>query len=177
MWTHAELEEHLEEAGRQLLRQLMQDHLDLRARREEEAVRSGGHRRVAGLDGRLRPWRETAHARWLACLFGLARVERMAHRGPSMANVHPADAALSLPAGRHSMGLRRLAVTEAVRGSFDDPLDITGARWGLHGAEAVLELRTLIDNGDLDSYWRFHAAREHQRLSPASGQQDYDLTA
>ncbi|MFD4476602.1 hypothetical protein ACFWPU_10875 [Streptomyces sp. NPDC058471] len=118
LWTHAELEEPLEEAGRQLLRQLMQDHLDLRARREE-AVRSGGHRRVAGLDGRLRPWRETAHARWLACLFGLVRVERMAPRGPSMANVHPADEALSLPAGRHSMGLRRRAVTEAVRGWFD----------------------------------------------------------
>lgn len=51
-------------------------------------------------------------------MFGLVRVERMAYRGPAMADVHPADATLSLPAGRHSMGLRRLAVTEAVRGSF-----------------------------------------------------------
>ena len=31
---------------------------------------------------------------------------------------------------------------------------ITGARWGLDGAEAVLKLRALISNGDLDAYWR-----------------------
>ncbi|MFI0242822.1 ISKra4 family transposase [Streptomyces sp. NPDC016845] len=118
-WTHAALEEHLEQAGRELLRQLFQDHLDLRARTEKEAVRSGLYLAVSGPDGRPRPWRETGHGRWLACLFGLVRVERVAHRGPGMANVHPADAALSLPAGRHSMGLRRLAAVEAVRGSFD----------------------------------------------------------
>lgn len=34
-WTHAELEEQLDVAGRDLLRQLLQDRLDLRARREE----------------------------------------------------------------------------------------------------------------------------------------------
>lgn len=47
-----------------------------------------------------------------------------------MRNVHPADAALSLPAGRHSMGLRRLAVTETVRGSFDQARDAIERRCG-----------------------------------------------
>lgn len=117
-WTHAELEEHLEEAGRELLRQLLQDHLDLRALREENAVQTGAYPVVVGPEGRTRPWRETGHCRQLACTFGLVRVRRVAHRGPGMSNVHPADQTLSLPAGRHSMGLRRLAVTEAVRGSF-----------------------------------------------------------
>lgn len=32
-----------------------------------------------------------------------------------------------------------------------DRLDITGARWGLQGAEAILTLRAVIANGD---YWR-----------------------
>lgn len=98
-WTHAELEEHLEEAGRQLLRQLLQDHLDLRARREEEEAGQKAPSRMIGSDGRMRPWRETGHARWLACMFGLVRVERMAYRGPLMTNVHPADATLSPWAG------------------------------------------------------------------------------
>jgi hypothetical protein len=40
-----------------------------------------------------------------------------------------------------------------------DRLDITGARWGLTGAEAVLKLRALIKNGDLDTYWRHHTRR------------------
>ncbi|MFJ2629229.1 ISKra4 family transposase [Streptomyces sp. NPDC087532] len=345
-WTHAELEEHLDAAGRELLRQLLQDHLDLRALREEEQVRAGASLVVVGPEGRVRPWRETGHARWLASLFGLVRFTRVAHRGPGVGNVHPADEELSLPAGRHSLGLRRLAVTEAVRGSFDqahdavtrrcgkvlgkrrleelviaaaidvdafyraqipvpcsrqiplvlqvdgkgvvmrpealreatrraavkaaaagghrgrlapgekawaadhlttilaghaartaaemtadadreglpatrretvdachryltghldqlrydtalangwpiatgavegacrhliaDRLDITGARWGLPGAEAVLRLRTLVANGDLDAYWRFHSAHEHERLYPAPGQENYNLTA
>ena len=31
-------------------------------------------------------------------------------------------------------------------------MDITGARWGLQGAEAVPTLRALISNGDFDDY-------------------------
>lgn len=42
-WTHAELEERLDVAGRELLRQLLQDHLDLRASlEEEESVAAAG---------------------------------------------------------------------------------------------------------------------------------------
>lgn len=39
-------------------------------------------------------------------------------------------------------------------------MDLTGARWGLHGAEAVLKLRALRSNGDFDDYWRYHLAHE-----------------
>jgi hypothetical protein len=42
-------------------------------------------------------------------------------------------------------------------------MDITGARWGLDGAEAILKLRTLISNGDFDQYWAWHLQQEHQR--------------
>ena len=45
-----------------------------------------------------------------------------------------------------------------------DRMDITGARWGLHSAEAVLQLRALRSNGDFDRYWRFHLAQEQQRV-------------
>ncbi len=103
-WTHAELEEHLDAAGRDLLRQLLQDHPDLLAHREEDQVRAGARPLVRGPEGQPRPWRAPGHARWLATVFGLVRVTRVAHRGPGAGNVHPADAALSLPAGRHSMG-------------------------------------------------------------------------
>ncbi|GHC90248.1 hypothetical protein GCM10010349_78450 [Streptomyces flavofungini] len=56
------------------------------------------------------------------------------------------------------------AVDGACRHLIADRLDITGARWGLEGAEAVLQLRTLIDNGDFDSYWHLHTDCEHRRL-------------
>ncbi|MFJ9483821.1 ISKra4 family transposase, partial [Streptomyces mirabilis] len=118
--AHDELEELLEQQGRELLRQLMQDHLDLRARTEEAAARiSAGQPAVRGPEGQTRTWRESNHPRWLTCVFGPVRVNRIAYRGRGVSNVHPADADLSLPAGRHSRGLARLAVLEAVRGSFD----------------------------------------------------------
>ena len=42
-------------------------------------------------------------------------------------------------------------------------MDLTGARWSLAGAEAVLRLRALRSSGDFDEYWRFHEQREYER--------------
>jgi hypothetical protein len=55
----------------------------------------------------------------------------------------------------------------ACRHLVKDRLDITGARWGLESAEAVLKLRALISNGDLDAYWSYHLDQEHQRIHKA----------
>ena len=52
----------------------------------------------------------------------------------------------------------------AARWLVKDRMDITGARWGLEGAEAILKLRALIASGDFDAYWRFHLRREHERI-------------
>ena len=65
----------------------------------------------------------------------------------------------------------------ACRHLIADRLDIGGARWGLDGAEAVLTLRAVIGIGDFDEYWRFHLAREHQRLYPGADQGKYTLGA
>ena len=54
-----------------------------------------------------------------------------------------------------------------------DRMDITGARWGLPTAEAVLKLRALTANGDFDKYWAYHLKRERERNHPAT----YDLAA
>jgi hypothetical protein len=52
----------------------------------------------------------------------------------------------------------------ACRHLVKDRMDITGARWGLDGAEAILKLRALTANGDFDSYWIWHLAQEQQRI-------------
>jgi len=51
----------------------------------------------------------------------------------------------------------------ACRYLVKDRMDITGARWGLKGAEAVLKLRSLHASGDLDEYWAFHHSLELER--------------
>ena len=55
----------------------------------------------------------------------------------------------------------------ACRHLVTDRMDLTGARWSLAGAEAVLRLRALRSSRDFDEYWGFHEAQEHQR-NPAS---------
>lgn len=52
----------------------------------------------------------------------------------------------------------------ACRHIVKDRMDLTGARWSLDGAEAVLKLRALRSNDDFDSYWRFHLSHEHERV-------------
>jgi len=53
----------------------------------------------------------------------------------------------------------------ACRHLIKDRMDITGARWGLEGAEAALKLRSLRSSGDFDEYWSVHKkpslARNH----------------
>jgi len=110
---HSELEEQLEVRGRELLRRLFQDRLDLTAAQEER------RHDVTGEDGVVRTRAERARTRPLVTRFGQVTVSRIAYRSPGRRNVHPADAVLNLPEEKHSHGLRRLAAIEATRGSME----------------------------------------------------------
>jgi hypothetical protein len=55
-------------------------------------------------------------------------------------------------------------------------MDITGARWSLAGAEAILKLRALRSNGDFDTYWTWHQQQELAR-NHLTRYQDLDLAA
>jgi len=45
-----------------------------------------------------------------------------------------------------------------------DRFAVTGARWSVKGAEAILKLRALRSNGDWPAYWKHHLAQEHRRV-------------
>jgi hypothetical protein len=51
----------------------------------------------------------------------------------------------------------------ACRHLVKDRMDLTGARWSLDGAEAVLRLRSLRASGDFEEYMAFHHRQERQR--------------
>lgn len=51
----------------------------------------------------------------------------------------------------------------ACRHLVKDRMDLTGARWSLDGADAVLRLRALRSSGDFAAYWPFHLAQELAR--------------
>lgn len=52
----------------------------------------------------------------------------------------------------------------AVRYVCRDRMDVTGARWSVDGAEAVLKLRAVRANGDWPAYWHYHLAEERARV-------------
>lgn len=135
--THAELEARLQVDGRELLRRLLQDHLDLRAERE---VRLED---VVGSDGVRRGNVESGHTRGLRTVFGEVRVTRKAYRKPEQSNLYPLDASLNLPTEKHSHGLRRLAAIESARGSFEGAADaierITGRKLGKKQVEFLAQ--------------------------------------
>jgi hypothetical protein len=153
--TASELEELLQERGRAVLWQVLQDHLDLRAAREEQTARQQ-RTPVVGADGITRNRVETGHHRQLATLFGTVRVTRCAWRRPGAGNLYPADAALSLPAPRHSHTLARLAAQEAVRGSFQTAHAAITSRCGPVIGKRQIEQAVVAAAADIAA---FYAAR------------------
>jgi predicted nucleic acid-binding protein len=135
-FAHDELETQLQVRGRDLLRKLLQDHLDLRARREVRLDK------VVGADGVVRGSVEQGHRRGLRSVFGLVTVTRLAYRRKGQANLYPADTALNLPQELHSHGLRRLAAAEAASGSIEEAQSSiersTGERLGKRQIEEMV---------------------------------------
>lgn len=64
---------------------------------------------------------------------------------------------------RHGFPIATGVIEGACRHLIKDRMDVTGARWSLAGAEAVLKMRALKSSGDFDAYWTFHEARELER--------------
>jgi hypothetical protein len=149
--TAYQLEQFVAGRGREVQRQMVQDHLDLRAAREEAARQHGAA--VAGADGITRNRVETGHRRLLATLFGTVPVRRCAWRRPGAGNLYPAGAALSLPAPRHSRALARLAVQEAVRGSFEAAHAAITSRCGPVMGKRQVEQAAVNAAGDIAAFY------------------------
>ena len=135
--TQARVEDYLTSAGRELQRQLLQDHLDLRAATEER------QREVTGTDGVARRRTEKGRRRQVATTVGRVEVTRIAYRAPGAPALHPADAHLALPAALHSHPLRRAVVHQAATGSLRQARDALIRSTGVHlGTRQLMEICT-----------------------------------
>ena len=91
--------------------------------------------------------------------------------------MYPTSAQALPKANAHDTCAFTAASTHSSRQGLLKRMDITGARWGLEGAEAILKLRALIATGDFEDYWRFHLRREHERIHHASYRDSHVLAA
>jgi hypothetical protein len=110
--THSELERELDKQGRELMRKLLQEHLDLRGLCRCRQV-------VRGVDGVERSQVRT-HDRNLETVFGTVSVERAGYGQKGVNSLHPLDAELNLPNEKYSLELRRRVAEQAAKNSFDE---------------------------------------------------------
>ena len=110
---HGDVESLIAREGNELLRRLMQGHLDQRAQAEEPLER------VVGADGHERQYCRV-RSRELMTLFGVVTVSRLGYSGNRLDSIFPLDEALNLPHDKYSQGLRRKVGLEVAKGSFDE---------------------------------------------------------
>src|SRR6266699_1508863 len=110
--THSDLEVLREVEGRELLRRLLQAHLD---ERSPGTVAEP----VMGADGGAHT-HQRRHTRHLMTIFGEVAVTRTGYGGHGPPSLHPLDAALNLPPERSSHGVRHRVAIAAAHHAFDD---------------------------------------------------------
>jgi hypothetical protein len=110
--TISALERTMEKKGRDLMRQLLQDHIDARGPGKTTTA-------VHGADGTERS-RIRLHERNLETVFGTVEIQRAGYGQEGTSSLHPLDAELNLPPELYSHELRRRAAEETAKGSFDE---------------------------------------------------------
>jgi hypothetical protein len=130
-----EIEQDVIVQGREVLREVLQYVMDRLAATEQRLAQ------VTGADGVPRRRAERGHRRTMVTWFGPVVIRRMAYRAPGAANLHPADAALNLPARRYSWQIQQAAVRYVLAGSYEQAqlllADATGVSIGKQQLEQI----------------------------------------
>ena len=146
MKTHSELERELEKMGRELMRKLLEEHLEARGPGESAQP-------VRGPDGvqrtRVRP-----QERKLESIFGTVRVERAGYGQEGNRSLHPLDAELNLPNKKYSLELNRRVAEEAAKSSFDDTFESIVKNTGGHVPKRQIEEIVMGAAQDFDAFYQ-----------------------
>ena len=157
--THSELERELEKKGRELMRKLLQEHLDSRGP-------GRCNQPVCDADGVERP-QVRPHDRKLETVFGTVSVERAGYGQKGVDSLHPLDAELNLPDEKYSLELRRRVAEEAAKSSFDETQQSISKYTGGHVPKRQLEELVTRAAQDFDDFYetRHDTAATHKDAS------------
>lgn len=156
---HSELENLIDCEGRELLRRLLQDHLSLRAKQEQEV---GLTSTVVGAEGAERTHKRDGTSRRLMSIFGPVSVERIQYSGRGMGSLHPVDTGLNLPAEMYSHGVRRRVAEEAARGSFDETVSALKRTMGVAIPKRQTEQLAVRAATDFDEFYQARVAASRE---------------
>lgn len=150
----AELERQLGQRGKDLMRQILQEHIDSRGKGEAATP-------VRDKDGELRP-RLRLHKKNIETPFGTVEARRIGYGQQGLASLHPLDADLNLPDELYSLEIRRRVALEAARNSFDDTVQNIIDYTAGHVPKRQSEELTQRAAEDFDAFY------DQRRWDPAS---------
>jgi hypothetical protein len=110
--THSDIEAYLETDGRELPRQLLQEHLD-----QQGPGRVG--ETVFGSDGVVRSHKRDHMETGYQSVFGAVRVARTSYSQRGVSSLFPRDAQLNLPRQSYSHRLQKWVAAKAAKTSFE----------------------------------------------------------
>jgi hypothetical protein len=156
---HSELERQLEGMGRELMRKLLQAHLDMRQPGQAvEPVRD-----AAGTPLIPTP----VHERSLESIFGTVEVARTGYGAAGTPSLHPLDGALNLPPEKYSLEVRRRVAMEAAKSSFDEGVKTLEVYTGAHVPKRQFEELVIRAAQDFEAFYQERQARA--RAGPQTG--------
>ena len=150
----------VERRGQELLRKLLQGHLDQRSPGEAAGP-------VEGADGVERSERRR-HDRQLETTFGTVSVERLGYAHPGHESLHPLDASLNLPAERYSLEVRRRVAEAAASRSFDEALFELSRHCGAQVPKRQAEQLVARAAEDFDAFYEDRRAAAGEPVSDES---------
>jgi hypothetical protein len=159
--THSELERELEKKGRELMRKLLQEHLDNRSPGQCDGPP------VQGADGVARS-RMQVQQRELETVFGTVLVQRAGYGRQGVKSLHPLDAELNLPDERYSLEMRRRVAEEAAKSSFDETLESIGKNTAGHVPKRQVEELVKRAAQDFDAFYQTRQALPGEGQSAGS---------
>ena len=158
--THVGLELLLTTDGREVLRQMLQDHLDLRGVHEQARP----HLSVVGDDGVARAHHRDA-TRELRTLVGDVTVPRIGYSERGETSRFPMDAALNLPRDPFSLGVRYVIALAAASNSFEASVASVEATTHTHVAKRQAENLARAAAVDFDAFYDQRAAPKPAKTS------------
>ena len=150
--SESDLERELHRRGQELMRKLLQGHLDQRSPGEAAGP-------VEGADGVERSERRV-HERHLETIFGTVQVERVGYARAGHESLHPLDAALNLPGERYSLEVRRRVAAAAASRSFDEALLDLSHSTGAEVPKRQAEQLVVRAAEDFDAFYEARRAAE-----------------
>src|SRR3990167_10617517 len=147
------LEKLIENDGRELLRLLLQAHIDSRGDGDIGEF-------IDGADGVTRTHKRIGE-RQIKSIFGVVACEHMGYGMRNIESLFPKNSHLNLPENSHSYELQRRIALEVMKGSFGDATEAIATNTGQFIFKQQIEYITVGVTNDFDAFYQSNLSEKN----------------